>query len=81
MRYGRAAEGSWREVVFSWAAGRGGAARAGGTTPDKPDVLSATGTCRFGNPMQGPMTVSCEGRLSSGGAFSATFTTDGKPPT
>lgn len=50
-------------------------------TPDKPDVLSATGTCRFGNPMQGPMTVSCEGRLSRGGAFSATFTTDGKPPT
>jgi hypothetical protein len=49
-------------------------------TPDKPDVLSATGTCRFGNPMKGPMTISCEGRLSKGGAFSASFTTDGKPP-
>ncbi len=50
-------------------------------TPDKPDVFQAKGTCGFGNPMKGPMTVSCTGTLSGGGAFSAAFTTDGKPPT
>lgn len=49
-------------------------------TPDKPDVLQAEGTCGFGNPMKGPMTIACEGTLSDGGAFSAAFTTDGTPP-
>ncbi|WP_411035230.1 hypothetical protein [Shinella sp. BYT-45] len=50
-------------------------------TPDQPDVFQASGTCGFGNPMKGPMTISCEGTLAGGGAFSAAFTTDGKPPT
>ena len=50
-------------------------------TPDQPDVFAATGTCGFGNPVKGPMTVACDGTLSLGGTFSAAFTTDGKPPT
>ncbi|WLR93832.1 hypothetical protein [Shinella zoogloeoides] len=50
-------------------------------TPDRPDVFVATGTCGFGNPTKGPMTVACDGTLSQGGVFSAAFTTDGKPPT
>lgn len=50
-------------------------------TPDTPDVFPAKGTCGFGNPMKGAMTVSCEGTLADGQAFSARFTTDGKPPT
>ncbi len=49
-------------------------------TPDTPDVFQVKGACGFGNPMKGPMTVSCEGTLSDGGRFSAAFTTDGKPP-
>lgn len=50
-------------------------------TPDQPDVFPATGTCGFGNPMKGSATIACEGTLSDGKRFSATFTTDGKPPT
>ena len=50
-------------------------------TPDQPDVFKAEGTCGFGNPMKGPMTVSCAGTLADGKTFSAAFTTDGKPPT
>lgn len=50
-------------------------------TPDQPDVFKVKGTCGFGNPMKGPMTVSCKGTLADGKAFSAAFTTDGQPPT
>lgn len=48
--------------------------------PDAPDVFPARGTCGFGNPMKGPMTIACEGTFSEGGTFSASFTTDGSPP-
>ena len=50
-------------------------------TPDQPDVLRVTGTCTFGNPVKGPMTIACDGTLVDGAGFSAAFTTDGKPPT
>lgn len=50
-------------------------------TPDKPDVTTVRGTCGYGNPYKGAMTVRCEGSLDDGHAFSAVFTTDGNPPT
>lgn len=49
-------------------------------TPDKPDVSRAKGTCRYGNPYKGVMTLSSSGTLAKGGAFAAIFTTNGKPP-
>lgn len=50
-------------------------------TLDAPDAFPASGTCRFGNTMKGPMTIACEGTFTEGGTFSASFTTDGSPPT
>jgi hypothetical protein len=49
-------------------------------TPDQPDVFAATGTCTFGNPFKGVMTIACEGTLSDKRAFSASFKTNGQPP-
>lgn len=49
-------------------------------TPDQPDISDASGTCAFGNPFKGAMTVSCEGSLPEGIGFAGSFTTDGQPP-
>lgn len=49
-------------------------------TPDQPDVSDVSGTCAFGNPFRGAMTVSCEGSLPEGIGFTGSFTTDGQPP-
>lgn len=48
--------------------------------PNSPKVVSATGTCKYGNPYKGESTVICAGKTAVGSAFSATFTTDGNPP-
>jgi hypothetical protein len=49
--------------------------------PNNPKVVNATGTCKYGNPYQGETTVTCNGKLADGQMFSASFTTDGNPPT
>jgi hypothetical protein len=40
-----------------------------------------TGTCKYGNPYKGEATLTCNGKLADGQMFSASFTTDGNPPT
>ncbi|MGV8938860.1 MAG: hypothetical protein ACOH2J_17210 [Allorhizobium sp.] len=52
-----------------------------GVETNKPKVLAATGRCTFGDPYKGEMTVRCNGNLAQGTPFSASFHSDGKPPT
>jgi hypothetical protein len=40
----------------------------------------ATGTCIYGNPYDGPMTVTCQGKTKDGRKFSGIFTSDGSAP-
>ena len=52
-----------------------------GVETTKPKVLAATGRCTFGDPYKGAMTVRCDGNLAQGTPFSASFHSDGSPPT
>jgi hypothetical protein len=48
-----------------------------GVLPTSTDV---TGNCAYSNPYKGPMTISCQGSDSSGGAYLLQFRTDGSEP-
>ncbi len=51
-----------------------------GSETNKPDILAASGTCSYGDPYAGRMTVRCSGTLEGGKDFVAAFQTDGSPP-
>jgi hypothetical protein len=48
--------------------------------PNKPRVVAASGTCKYGNPYAGESNVTCNGKMADGKTFSASFTSDGSPP-
>ena len=49
------------------------------TVQDRSQSIRAVGSCRFSDPYQGVMAIICDAQTAQGG-FSATFTTDGRPP-
>ncbi|WP_147178656.1 MULTISPECIES: hypothetical protein [Alphaproteobacteria] len=51
-----------------------------GTGAAMPRVVPASGSCAYGNPYKGPVTVRCKGRTPQGEIFAATFRSNGKPP-
>ena len=49
------------------------------TVRGKSESIRAVGSCRFSDPYQGVVAIVCDAETAEGG-FSATFTTDGRPP-
>ncbi|WP_143530334.1 hypothetical protein [Rhizobium sp. RU36D] len=52
-----------------------------GLETNKPEVIAAEGSCTYGDPYRGRMTVRCAGKLGRLQDFVASFETDGTPPT
>lgn len=52
-----------------------------GLEANKPQLIAAAGSCTYGDPYRGRMTVRCAGTLGRMQDFVASFETDGTPPT